>query len=324
VGKVEKTNYDLTNLKSFDEEWLLHKDCSDWWYATGILHDDQNNMYSFQFTFLRMRISQLVQPFILMLAITDFQTGKHYYNQKTAIFNCGIEINKDKVAWKKNGVIKDSTGMAITGFGSNFSFNLKTEYGKGAFWHCENGKLQMAIPKDRETTYYYSYVNMPTSGKIELDGKVIEVSGKTWFDKQGGTFNFLDIKTHWEWFSMRFNDNEEIMLFSFPQSNYGDGTYIKEDGKVQRVNNYQTKPLNFVDTNGYKFSSGWEITIPGIKEENYTVLPVMEGQLNLAYYEQLCKVLNKEKEQVGFCFVELLPGVYNKKIDNKLLTKKVT
>ena len=323
MGKIEKTNYDLTNLKSFEEEWLLHKDCSDWWYSTGVLYDSQNNMYSFQFTFLRMRISQLVQPFILMLAITDFQTCKHYYNQKTAIFNSCIEINKNKIAWGNNGVTKDDTEMLITGFGSNFSFDLKAKYGKGAFWHCEKGKLQMAIPNEEETTYYYSYTNMPTSGTIQLDGKEIEVTGKTWFDKQGGTFNFLDIKTHWEWFSMRFNDDEEIMLFSFPQSNYIDGTYINRNGDVERVNNYQIKPLNFVDANGYKFSSGWELTIPGIKEVNYTILPVMQGQLNLAYYEQLCKILNKEKEEVGFCFVELLPGVYNTKIDSKLLTKKV-
>ncbi len=181
----------------------------------------------------------------------------------------------------------------------------------------------MGIEDEKQTTFYYSYTNMPTKGKFNLDGKEIEVKGNTWFDKQGGNFNFLDIHTHWEWFSMRFYDNEEIMLFNFPQQKYSDGTYIKKDFTSERLTNYYMKPLEFVEKNGYKFSCGWKLKMPNIKEESYKIIPIIDGQLNLAYFEQLCYIYNKSGKEVGLCFVELLPGVYNKKITGKLLMKKV-
>ena len=36
---------------------------------------------------------------------------------------------------------------------------------------------------------------------------------------------------------------------------------------------------------------GWEVHLPGIKEERYTLHPLVEGQLNLAYFELLAEVL---------------------------------
>ncbi len=227
------------------------------------------------------------------------------------------------ILFRNASVLKNENGMKIDCFGDNFSFSLDLDYGKGAFWHCDNGKLFMGTENESQTTFYYSYTNMPTKGKLKLKGKEIEVKGSTWFDKQGGNFNFLDIHTHWEWFSMRFYDNEEIMLFNFPQQKYSDGTYIKKNCTSERLTNYEMKPLGFVEKNGYKFSCEWELKIPDIKEGNYKIVPIIDGQLNLAYFEQLCYIYNKNGDEVGLCFVELLPGVYNKKITGKLLMKKV-
>ena len=320
---MKQIKYNVNELSDFDREWLLHKKCSEWWYATSILKDENNNLYSCQYTFLRMRLLPFLKPYILMSAITDFQEEKHYYNQKFTLFSKNIRINKNEVLCSGAKVLKNKDGMTISSYGDQFSYELKLEYGKGPFWHCNKGKLYMGIENEKETTFYYSYPNMPTTGMINLDGKEIKVSGKTWFDKQGGTFNFLDIHTHWEWFSMRFYDNEEVMLFNFPQQNYSDGTYIKSDLTSSRLNHYNMKPIKFTKRNSYKFSCGWELTMPGIKDENYKIIPIIDGQMNLAYFDQLCYIYNKDNQEVGMCFVELLPGVYNQKIDGKLLLKKI-
>lgn len=42
----------------------------------------------------------------------------------------------------------------------------------------------------------------------------------------------------------------------------------------------------------------------------------------MAYFEQLFYIYNKDNKEVGMCFVELLPGVYNKKIRWKIVTKE--
>ncbi len=41
----------------------------------------------------------------------------------------------------------------------------------------------------------------------------------------------------------------------------------------------------------------------------------MNGQLNLTYYELLADVKDKKGNIVGYCVAELLPCVYNEKIN---------
>lgn len=309
---------------TFDEEWPIHQKSSEWWYATGYLHDEAGNLYSYQYTLMSVRFMGILHPFVLMVAVTDFQTKKHYYSQKTAFSKSKINIDETQASWLGQGkAIKTDQGIDITAKNDDFGYDLKLDYGKGAFWHCDNGVLKMGIDGEKEHTLYFSYTNMPTTGTITIDGKTLQVKGKSWFDKQGGPYSLYKIGTMWEWFSMRFYDDEEIMLFSFPQSNYQDGTYIPRDGSARRLQDYTIKPHGFTEVNGVKFSVGWDMNIPGIKDESYRVEPIIDGQLNLAYFEQLARIYNSKGEEVGLCFVELLPGVLNKKIKPTALFKKV-
>ena len=51
---MKKIPYNPDSLESFDKEWLLHKKCKEWWYATGILFDNEQNMYSYQYTMISL------------------------------------------------------------------------------------------------------------------------------------------------------------------------------------------------------------------------------------------------------------------------------
>jgi predicted secreted hydrolase len=322
VSKIYKIPYKDKNHGNFEEEWRCHKKASEWWYTTGYFSDVHENMYSFQFTLINPHIFGF-EPFIIMLALTDFRTGRHYYSQKTALLSRNVVINEDTVSFGDIAkVVKSKSSMILTARHKGFSLDLKLDYGKGAFWHCDNGVLRMGVDAPEETTIYYSYTNMPTTGTMLLNGKKTTVNGKSWFDKQCGTYHLLNRMTHWEWFSLRFFDDEEMMLFTFPQSNYQDGTYISKDGKASRLLDYKVKPLDFVVANGNKYSTGWTLSVRGLKEEEYTITPLMKGQVNLGYYEQLAWVYNQSGEKVGVCFVELLPGVYNEKY-SMMLFKKV-
>lgn len=315
---MSKIKYDVNNLKSFDVEWGIHEKCKEWWYATGTLHDDDGNMYSYQFTLLHLNFG-IITPKIIMAAFTDLQSGRHYYLQKTQMFSNKITINDKRVAYEGVASVEKKTDhMQVELSHKDFKLSLKAQYGKGAFWHCDNGKLQMALPREKETTLYYSYTNMPTTGKLTLNGKTINVKGKTWFDKQGGTYSLTKRETNWEWFSLRFYDDEEMMLFTFPQSNYQDGTYITADGKRERLNSYEIKTTKVIEKIGMKWSSGWSLHLPGKKEETYTITPIVEGNMNFAYFEELCWIKNSKGTVVGLCFVELLAGVLNEKNSQKI------
>lgn len=319
--------YLYENHGDFDREWLPHRKISEWWYATGVLKTDQGSRYSYQFT--------IVRPFIkffyfhcLMLALTNLETGEHHYFQFPKIFGSGINLGADEVSFSDKAVLlKKGSGLTLKVKVDFFELDLELDYDKGAFWHCDNGILQMGLDAKNEQTTYFSYTNMPTTGSITAAGKTMPVKGKSWFDKQGGPYSLMNRETHWEWFSLRFHDNEEIMLFSFPQTNnYHDGTYITASGKSQRLQDYDLKATKFLESNGMKFSCEWTLFMPDIKDEKYQIKPLVDGQINLAYFELLAGIYDESGKEVGLCFVELLPGVYNhnfQKIGGLLKRKSV-
>lgn len=296
------------------EECLSHENGSEWWYCTGYLNDESGRLFSFQFTLSKV-IVYGIKLHILMTALTDFETGKHYYSQQAFFFGRNVTITADQIGANGKAGIKFSDQKLDLGITTqDYSLSLDMNIVKPPVWHCDNGVLRMGIDDPKETTYYWSYTNLAASGKLVLGAKESKVSGKAWFDRQGGTYNIINRWTHWEWFSMRFFDDEEVMLFSFPQSDYQDGTFIDREGNYRRLNDYSITPLGFTEAGGHKFSLGWQVAMKGIKDEEYTIVPKMDGQVNLTYYELLADVKDRNGNTVGYCVVELLPGVYNEHI----------
>jgi predicted secreted hydrolase len=267
--------YRETDHGDFNAEWPPHRKVSGWWYITGYLSDPDHpeHIYSYQYTLLRARIYG-VTAIVLQLAFTDFQTGQHYFKQTFSFRERKFFADEKSIRFPPLSHLKrGEKDISLSVKTDEFSLDLNLDYGKGAFWHGDDGVLVMGEPDDPvQRTVYYSYPNMPTTGEMVLrnsagETKTLQVTGKSWFDRQWGPYRLVEPATHWEWFSLRFFDDEEVMLFAF--------------------------------------------VLPGIKEERYQIRPIMDGQMNLAYYELLAEIINPSGERVGFCFVELLPGVRN-------------
>jgi hypothetical protein len=101
--------------------------------------------------------------------------------------------------------------------------------------------------------------------------------------------------------------------------------YLTDPEHPERLYSYQYMPKELVEVDGCVFSKGWDLGLPGVKEERYQIRSIMDGQMNLAYFELLAEIINPRNERVGLCFVELLPGVRNpgKNIGYKKLIKRV-
>ena len=317
----------------FDAEWPPHKKVSGWWYITGYLSDPKHPdcLYSYQYTLLRARIYGITVT-VLQLAFTDFTTGQHFFKQRFSLWERKFFEDESSLQFPPLAHLqRGADDIKLTVQADDFSLNLKLDHGKGAFWHGDDGVLVMGEPDDPvQRTVYYSYPNMPTAGEVVLNNAagektVLKVTGKSWLDRQWGPYRLIESATHWEWFSLRFFDNEEVMLFAFPQHPYYDGTYVDKAGNQQLIRNYTYTPKELVEVDGFVFSKGWDLVLPGIKEEHYEIRPIMDGQMNLAYFELLAEIINPNNERVGLCFVELLPGVRNpgKNIGFKNLLKKV-
>ena len=314
MANIQYTTSPGVPPQSMEAEFLSHKNGSEWWYCTGYLNDESGKMFSFQFTLAKV-IVYGIRLHILMTALSDFGTGEHFYSQQAFFFGRNINITPDLIGVNGKAEIRFSERKLDLSIATkDYSLSLEMNAAKLPVWHCDNGVLRMGLDDPKQTTYYWSYTNLSASGKLVVGNKESKVSGKAWFDRQGGTYNIINRWTHWEWFSLRFFDDEEAMLFSFPQSNYQDGTYIDQAGDARRFNDYDIEPLGFTEAGGHKFSLGWKVILRGVKDEEYTIRPKMDGQLNLTYYELLADVIDKNGDIVGYCVVELLPGVYNENI----------
>lgn len=303
--------------KSFEEEFLTHKKCSEWWYCTGYLQNNQGDMFGYQFTLAKISIFH-IKFHLLICSVTDIQTKRHYNVQMPLFFGKGITTTADTISVGRNTAIVFSPNE-LSGKGrmnlhmkcEEFSLDVEMNAIKSPVWHCDDGVLQMGIlnnPKER--TYYYSFTNLASTGRLVLKGKEYNnLAGKAWFDRQGGTYSLTDTRCNWEWFSLRFFDNSEAMLFAFPQDDYYDGTTIGADGKYSRLNDYKIDVTDIITFEGKKFSNGWNLEMGGRK---YTITPMIDGMFNVFFFELLAEVKDQDDKPVGYCFVELLPGVRNK------------
>lgn len=317
--KSIKIPYRQENHGTFDEEWPIHRGVSGWWYITGYFFENgkPEHLYSYQFTVIKPNLNGL-SPWLIQLAFTDIKDNKHYFRQRIKYFGKDYYVNENTVNYGTLGhLVRQDKNMLLSVHNDLFDLEMDLNKGKGATWHCNDGVLIMGNPqKEKERTVYYSYTNLPTSGEVCLHipggiNRTMQVTGKSWFDRQWGPYHLTDPMTHWEWFSLRFFDDEEVMLFAFPQCSYFDGTYITKDKKRIRLQDYSYTPQEIVVVNGTKFSRGWDLEMPGIKDEKYKIAPLIDGQLNLVYFELIADIINNKDEKVGYCVVELLPGARN-------------
>lgn len=319
MGNIQYTSGTGIPHRSFEDEFLTHAKCSEWWYCTGYLRSEAaKRLFGYQFTLAQVHLLGL-RFHLLICSVTDFANEKHYNTQTPIFFGKGITANNSLIAVDSHIRVELSPNehssmgsMRLHMEGGDFALDTEMEAFKPPVWHCDDGKLDMGVQGNaKERIYYYSFTNLPTTGKLVLNGKTYaDLQGKTWFDRQGGTYTLTKNEASWEWFSLRFFDNSETMLFVFPQTGYQDGTRIETDGSYRRLNDYHVEAQKIIEYNNMKFSCGWTLTMEG---KTYMLTPMTDGMFNVFFFELLASIRDESGREVGYCFVELLPGARNKK-----------
>ena len=131
--------------QSMEDEFLCHKNGSEWWYCTGFISDESGRLFSFQFTLARVRI-YFVQFHILMTALTDFETKKHYYAQQPIFFGKNVSITSGKIGLDNVAEMQfDGREVKLHINGPGYSLSLEMNAVKAPVWHCDNGVLKMGV-----------------------------------------------------------------------------------------------------------------------------------------------------------------------------------
>jgi len=308
------------------EEWAPHDGAWGWWYITGYLQGlfDPESIYFYQYTGVQQYMGDQ-ELYIRMAAFQDYKLNCRIYEMDANMVGDDTWANEDEVVIKTSRLSLGKDKLTVDVQGNDLQYTIELVPKKAPAWHADNGVLIMGYPDNpKERTVYYSYTNLETTGKVTYkrggnSTVILPVKGKSWLDRQWGPFT----NTLWHWFSLRFFDNEEIMLFAFPNQDYRDATYVDRNGKVTTFSDYSysidrwVKMEDYPDTEPIGLS--WEVTVP-VKEKKYRIVPLTDSQFNChpagVYWEGMATIFNQEGKAVGYAVEEILGASYeeNKQI----------
>lgn len=344
---LTEINFDLDDYQratdpnyawSFPQDHGAHPDyLTEWWYYTGNLQAQDGRRFSYQFTIFRRAILpntpaedsewRTRQAYLAHFSMSDIQNEQFYHDTRlgrgaaglagasvapTEGFSVWIED------WRIDSLNADGSQVSIRADMGDGALDLVLTQAKPIVFQGENG-LSQKSNEIGNASMYYSIPRLTTTGSIRVGGQTFEVQGLSWMDREFSTSALGEGAVGWDWFSLIFDDNRELMLYrirledgsSEPMSS---GLFIWEDGTstylpleaytIRELDTWRSPHTNAT------YPAQWELTISAEVLGTdaplvMTVTPLMNDQELLtdpAYWEGAVRI---EGDVSGYGFVEL-------------------
>ena len=317
---------------------------SEWWYFTGHLEatDGSSRRFGYQFTLFRVGLAPAPPALesawatdALVLghaSIGDLGAREHRFSEvlrRSTPFLGGFPDEPDPtLAWVLAPAgTPDRWEVALDEDG--FRFRMRDDVGGMAFDLAVRPEKPLVLQgpngysrkADREgaASQYYSFTRLATTGTVTIDGRAVEVAGRSWMDKEFSSGTITGDQVGWDWFSLQLEDGRDLMLFVLRRADgsvdYASGNVIAEDGAVRplaaggwtlAVEDRWTSPAT-----GAEYPSRWTIEVPS-EGLVLDIVPAFLDQENvsqvtggLAYWEGAVEVRDPEGAAVGRGYVEL-------------------
>ncbi|MBA2379980.1 MAG: carotenoid 1,2-hydratase, partial [Blastocatellia bacterium] len=197
---------------------------------------------------------------------------------------------------------------------ANGSHHLKASMGSDLLFEATltpkkqvvlNGEKGVSFKDEGEASRYFSYTRMELEGDLTVDGSVEHLTGLAWMDREFGTWAPTERQKGWDWFSIQFNDQTELMCYQLRDSKnkispFSSGVFVDKDGTTTRLSAYQIfiEPTGkwLSPGSGATYPSGWVVSVPSLGI-SANVQPVMKdqeldtrGTTMIVYWEGDCTV----------------------------------
>lgn len=270
---------------------------NEWWYFTGEVLAAEGKTLGFEFTIFKRWVGGPDGfAYLGHLAVSDLDVSKHYFAETmTAPSVSGVEEGKTEIVISNfSYIFSETEGFIINAEAESLSIDLTLIPSMDVLPHGQDGIIVMG---DGRNSFYYSFANLMTAGKISVNGvEYIVTSGRTWMDHQWGNFTWFGL--FWDWFSLRLDDGGALMLFQFRnildhvvESNW---TYRSVSGLVKYGEEFSVQANRiYKDENGNcTYPIDWIVEIPDIHAE-FIVSPFFDEQVlydvwTPKYWEGLC------------------------------------
>jgi predicted secreted hydrolase len=260
----------------------FHAERSEWWYYTGHVKDGDQT-WGFEITIFQYDFEAMFGTndygYMCHVGLTDKTAGQHYHHDTITMDtgtwqNAPIVLEIDECRFEMGGDGNDHIRGIIPlnkekdGKASPWTIDLTVSPTKRVARHGTDGIIPMSTGGG--SSWYYSYTRLAASGTISTPEGDHAVTGQAWMDHQWGEFDITEFKG-WDWWSLQFDDNSEIMLFQFTDWN-GDlvlkaGTVVAADGTqtaLEGMDGFTIAPRRTwasTHTDGI-YPLDWDIAIP--------------------------------------------------------------
>lgn len=285
---------------------------TEWWYWTGNLEDRQSNRYGFQLTFFRRRLvpptadRQWPEPssnwrasqlYVAHAALSALGPGEHYTAQDMARGAAGLagvaheaapvgtSDEAVQVFLKAWSASIGSERQELRVRAGDFALCLDLFPEKPPVAHGQDGYSKKGR-RPESASCYYSFTRLRAEGSIEMNGRIVDVSGLAWMDHEYSSELLEADLVGWDWFSLQFDDQTELMAFFLRDgleghSQASGGSFVRpdaspihlgQDDMLLSVLDYWTSPHT-----GARYPAGWRLEIPGLALD-VTIRPAMSDQ----------------------------------------------
>lgn len=320
----------------FPRDHLAHNSFrQEWWYLTANLTTEKGEQLGAQWTQFRVALKpttlQTIAPQTTVPQVTDAtpksestwetqqlylahsaltSSNAHLAHEKWSRRHSEFaEVNLDPYQirldnWHWQSETNALFPATLTVENSDFSYRLQLNSQAPLQYQGVNG-YSLKSRDGQVASYYYSQPFIEISGEINRNGKVEQVTGQGWLDREWSSQFLTKTQQGWDWFALRLNDGSTLMLFQLrdqspaesaknaPISAFYSARRMFADGTGRNINStdnpndIQMTPLKWQHTVNGDYPVSWQVKIPS-ENIDLTIIPLNTNsamQLSTPYWE---------------------------------------
>ena len=273
---------------------------TEWWYYTGNLKAADGHEFGFELTFFREGLNRKVEKasdwsasdlYLAHLALSDLSDRKFYHRERLNRAGPGIAGVSAEAGRIWNGnwqILWNGSRQDLQAISDQFALQLRLESQKPPVIHGVDGVSQKSAGAGH-ASHYISLTRLAVSGDIELNEKKFPVTGTAWMDHEFFTQQLDAEQVGWDWLSLQFDDNTELMLFRIRRKDgsidpFSSGTYVDAAGKSIHLTqkDFTLLPLGETwasDSNRAVYPMHWQVSVPALKINVDISTPLKQQEL---------------------------------------------
>jgi predicted secreted hydrolase len=300
---------------------------NEWWYFTGNLATAEGRRFGYQVTFFNAALPAAEKSstsawhserlWMAHVALTDVENGEHHPLERFSRENPGLAgatLEPFRVWLEDWQVSGDQAGQwRIRVADAAFTLDLELSATKPPVLQGVDG-LSQKSPEPGNASYYYSMTRIATRGSVELGGETFSVGGDSWLDREWSTSALGADQSGWDWFSLQFDDNQELMYYQLRTSagaahpnSAGNWTDAAAQQTLIRPEDIELEELaTWTSPSGVEYTTAWSLGYAG---KQWRIEAVVDDQLmalSIPYWEGAVDVLDENGARVGRGYLEMV------------------